>query len=364
MKALTAKVSAAHVENYQQIQRLEIVSPGTISLVPDRLPTPEPHQVLARTVVSAISQGTEMAWYHGDAVALRKGWDRDRRIFTSGSGRAYPVTPGYESVGRIVAVGAAVQAVKVGDLINVDAPHASGHVIDEQRAITGLVPSHATAEQALFAILARVALGGVHDAALQVGDTVVVTGLGVVGLLAVQLAHRAGAQVIAVDRHRLRVRTAEAFGATGIVTGPGVDVAAQVRDLIGDSGADAAIEASGAYPVLHEAIRCVRVGGRVATVASYQDAERGLRLGEEYHRNRITLISSMTINGCAHRQHPMWTLDRLNDTARDLIFSGQLDTGPLITHRIPFTRAEKAYALLNDAPETTIKVVLTHDDHN
>jgi threonine dehydrogenase-like Zn-dependent dehydrogenase len=131
--------------------------------------------------------------------------------------------------------------------------------------------------------------------------------------------------------------------------------------LIGPAGADAAIEASGSYAGLHEAIRCLRPGGRVATIASYHGDQPGLRLGEEYHRNRITLIPSMTVNGCPQRTRPLWTLDRLNATARQPIVSGAVRTDALITHRVPFHRAAEAYALITDTPQDTIKVVLTYD---
>lgn len=147
-----------------------------------------------------------------------------------------------------------------------------------------------------------------------------------------------------------------------ILAAEGLDVAATVREMAGPAGADAAIEASGSYHGLHEAIRCLRVGGRVATIASYHGDQLGLRLGEEYHRNRITVISSMTINGCDQRTHPLWTLDRLNATARQLIASGLVRTQGLITHRIPFDRAAEAYALIADTPQDTIKVVLTYDN--
>lgn len=263
---------------------------------------------------------------------------------------------------RVAQVGPAVTAVAAGDLIAVDAPHADGHLLTEQAATAGRLPAGVEPEQAVFFTLARVALGGVHDAAISLGDTVVVVGLGTVGLLAVQMARRAGAvRVIGVDRFPLRTAAAEALGVTALLAEPGVDLAAAVRDLAGAAGADAAIEASGSYTGLHEAIRCLRVGGRVATVASYHGQQPGLRLGEEYHRNRITLVSSMTVNGCPQRQHPAWDLDRLNTTARNLVTSGRVRTDGLITHRIPFAQAEQAYALITDTPQDTIKVVLTHE---
>jgi threonine dehydrogenase-like Zn-dependent dehydrogenase len=139
------------------------------------------------------------------------------------------------------------------------------------------------------------------------------------------------------------------------------DLAAHVRDLTGGRGADAVVEASGSYRLLHQAIRCAAPAGRVATVASYHGDQRGLSLGEEYQRNRITLVSSMTIGGVPRRAYPAWDLDRLNTTVRDLVNDGGLTTGELITHRISFSDADAAYDLIDTAPETTIKVVLTYE---
>jgi 2-desacetyl-2-hydroxyethyl bacteriochlorophyllide A dehydrogenase len=342
--------------------RLLITGPGQIELIAHRLPALGEHDVHARTVISGISHGTEIAWLRGSAAALHRTWDSQRRLYLDGPGRDYPVAPGYESIARVDQVGSAVTGVQVGDLIAVDAPHATSHILAEQVAAVGLLPAGADPEQAVFNILARVALGGVHDARLQIGETVVVMGLGTVGLLAIQHARHAGATVIGVDRFPLRVQAAQALGFHAIQASEDVDVAAAVREITGPAGADAAIEASGSYLGLHEAIRSLRVGGRVATVASYHGDQLGLRLGEEYHRHRITVISSMTINGCEQRTSPLWTLDRLNATARDLIASGAVRTAGLITHRIPFQRAAEAYSLITNRPDETIKVVLTYDN--
>jgi 2-desacetyl-2-hydroxyethyl bacteriochlorophyllide A dehydrogenase len=342
-------------------RRLLITGPGTVELIEQRLPPVSEHDVYVRTVVSGISHGTEMAWLRGSAAALHRTWDAGRRIYLDGPGRDFPVAPGYESIGRVIQVGPAVTAVTAGDLIAVDSPHADGHLLTETTAAAALLPAGTDPEQAVFFILARVALGGVHDAALALGEIAVIVGLGTVGLLAAQQARHAGATVIGVDRFPLRVQAAETLGVPAILAARDTDVAARVREQAGSAGADAAIEASGSYAGLHEAIRCLRPGGRVATVASYHGDQPGLRLGEEYHRNRITLISSMTVNGCAQRTHPLWTLDRLNTAARQLVTSGAVRTDGLITHRVPFERAAEAYALITGAPQDTIKVVLTYD---
>lgn len=342
-------------------QRLLITGPGTVEVIAERLPPLGPTDVYARTVLSAISHGTERAWLDGQAAALHHHWDPEQRIYRPGPGRAFPVAPGYETVARVSQLGDQVTGLKVGDLVCLDRPHADGHLVDEATAAAGLLADGVQAEAAVFFVLARVALGAVHDAAVSLGDTLIVMGLGTVGLLAAQQAALAGGRVIGVDRYTRRLAVAEQLGIDTIVADSQTDIAVEVRRRTGPHGADAAIEASGSYTGLHEAIRCLRVGGRVATVASYHGDQPGLRLGEEYHRNRITLISSMTVNGCPQRNHPAWTMDRLNTTARQLVTSGQVRTDMLITHRIPFERAADAYALITDRPQDTIKVVLTYD---
>ncbi|MEV6927108.1 zinc-binding alcohol dehydrogenase [Dactylosporangium sp. NPDC051485] len=339
---------------------MTITGPGRIELTQSPLPQPGPREVLAATVLSAISGGTEIGWLRGEAPALHRTWETASRIYLPGPGRQYPVAPGYESIARVIDCGDEVTGVRPGDLIIADRPHAEWHVLDGTEAAAAVLPEHVTPEQAVFSILARVSLGAVHDTELVVGDTVVVMGLGVVGLLAAQQARLNGATVIGVDRHPLRCEAAQRFGITTVLAGDG-DVASQVRGLVGSAGADAAIEATGAYAGLQEAIRCVRVGATVTTVASYHGSQDGLRLGEEYHRNRIVLRSSMTVNGCPHRLHPRWDKARLDAAARQQIVDGLISTDGLITHRFPFTEAADAYALLLTRPEDAVKVVLTYD---
>jgi threonine dehydrogenase-like Zn-dependent dehydrogenase len=285
-------------------RRLLITEPGAVELIEQHLPPLGAHDVYARTVVSGISHGTEIAWLKGAAAALHRTWDGERRFYLDGPGRDFPVAPGYESIARVAQVGPAVTAVKVGDLVAVDAPHADGHLLSNTAAAAGLLPLGVDPARAVFFILARVALGGVHDADLKLGETVVVVGLGTVGLLAAQMACSTSARVIGVDRYPLRVAAATAFGVTAVLAEPGTDIAAAARDITGPAGADAAIEASGSYTGLHEAIRCLRVGGRVATVASYHGEQPGLRLGEEYHRNRINGLSRRSLRWCASTSHP------------------------------------------------------------
>jgi deoxyadenosine/deoxycytidine kinase len=169
--------------------------------------------------------------------------------------------PGYESIGRVASAG--VTLVSPGDLIAIDAPHADGHLLTETAAVAGLLPPGADPEQAVFFVLARVALGGVHDAALALGETVVITGLGTVGLLAAQQARHAGARVIGVDPYPLRLAAAEAHGITTVPAGLGADVAAQVRELTGPPARTRPSRRPGHTPgCTRPSAACARAGGR------------------------------------------------------------------------------------------------------
>ena len=80
-------------------------------------------------------------------------------------------------------------------------------------------------------------------------------------------------------------------------------------------GVDVGIEASGRYAGLASLLRCVAPMGRLVVISSYGNQSEGIVLGHEFHRNRISLISSMTVNGCAHPKAPLWTFERLTGEA-------------------------------------------------
>jgi len=184
-----------------------------------------------------------------------------------------------------------------------------------------------------------------------------VTGQGVIGLLATRLAVLSGADVIAVDRFDERRSAARRFGAAHIIDPvPGTDVAARVRELTG-AGADVAIEFSGAYAALHEAIRAVRPGGRVVAAGFYQGPATGLDLGEEFHHNRVQVVASQ-IGGTPTAMSERWDRARLHRAVLGLVVGGSLDVVSLVTHLVPAEEADTAYRLLDEDPAAALQVVL------
>ena len=210
------------------------------------VPTPGRDEVQIETMFSGISAGTEMNVYRGRAPQWELRRDPSTKLFARAAipEWSYPLPYGSANVGRVLAVGDDVSSPSVGDVVFSYTPHQSVVVVAAVGTIPvpkGIDPKHGVLNANL-----NTALNGVLDARPSLGDVVVISGLGVIGLLVTQLARRAGAGlVVGVDRIDSRRALAMRSGAH-IVIDPGEPVAEQVRALTNNRGADVVIEVSGA----------------------------------------------------------------------------------------------------------------------
>jgi 2-desacetyl-2-hydroxyethyl bacteriochlorophyllide A dehydrogenase len=343
---------------------LLLTGPRAIAFAQYEDPPLQADQVRAAAIVSGISHGTEIALYRGASPFAGKRFDVDLRLFEEDVDTApYPMRPGYEWVGRVRSVGAEVGGIAVGDVVHATLPHRETHTVTtaDEASPWLLLPAGFDPERAALLQSAAIALQAVHDARLKVGDRVAVFGLGTFGLLAVQLAGLNGAGwIAAVDPIAGRRDLARAFGADCTLDPGRCDAAKEIKLAAGGSGVDVAIEFSGRYAALHEAIRSARLAGTVVAAGFYVgSAGSDLRLGEEFHHNRLTLVASMSGWGAPHRE-PGWHRRRLRSTALDLLARGRLDVDALVTHRVLFERAADAYELIDRRPDETLRVVLTY----
>ena len=248
--------------------------------------------MLVRTWYSGISAGTELATYRGTNPYLDRRWDPEMALFLSGGTTfSYPVDVwGYSEVGRVEAVGPDVTSLAVGDLVWGMWGHRSHAVLPIERLEGHRLPAGLDPMIGTFDRVGAVALNAVLAAGAFLGETVVVFGQGVIGLLTTQLLAGQGIEVIAVDAIPARLEWAEKFGAIPVLADG--DVALTVWEQTDGRGADRVIELTGAYPALHEAIRCAGVDGTVVAGGFYQGPAAALRLGEEFHHNRVRLVPS------------------------------------------------------------------------
>ena len=340
-----------------------LVGPRAVGLVPYDDPALAVDQVRIRTLYSGISAGTELGQYRGQSPYLNKRWDAERRLFVAdGASLAYPVTSwGYEEVGEVVELGAAVSKVRRGDLVWGTWGHRSSHIADEDWAAVRILPPALDPLCGIYSHVGAIALNAVLDADIHVGEYVAVFGMGVMGLSVIQIARLNGGTVIAVDGIAARLALARRLGAAEAIDFRERDPAETIKDMTGKRGADVSIEISGSYAALHSAIRATAYNSRVVSAGFHPGEGRGLWLGDEFHHNRIQVISSQ-ISGQAAHLAQRWDRLRLNRTVMDLQGQGRIDLKGLVTHTFDARDAADAYRLLDENPAEAVQVVLKFDD--
>lgn len=316
-----------------------------------------PGEVRVQTLFSGISAGTELTQYRGTNPFMDRRFDDERRLFVPDSTPSWPYpvrTLGYEEVGEVVEIAPDVCGVPLGAQVYGTWHHCSHAVIPADYARDRAMPTGADPRIGIFSHIGAVALNGIHDAGIRLGDTVAVFGLGVPGQIVVQAARASGARVIAVDPNPFRRATALALGANEALAPAAAEA---IKDLTDGKGADVCIEVSGAAPALADAIRAVAYASRVVAMGFYQGEVAGLRLGDEFHHNRIELISSQ-ISGVAPAASHRWSKPRLWRTAVELQHSGVLNLLPLITHAAPFAEAPELFRRLDDGEAGMLQAML------
>ena len=351
---------------------LVLEGPRSLRLRDEEPPDLGPRDVRVRALVSGVSLGTELSLYRGSSAFADREFDRKLRAFVRPDPPRplYPASLGYEMVGRIDEVGRRVHELRPGDLVHAGAPHGEMAVLDldaQSRASYPIVklPADEPPAWALFVSLSAVALVAIHDARLKIGDHVAVVGMGAIGLLTVQMARLAGAAyIVAVDPVETRRALALQLGAHAAIDPAGQPEGAGAAIKRAGRGVDTAIETSGSAAGLHDAVAAVALGGTVVTVGFYQGGAPQLRLGEEWHHNRLDMVSSMGAWGAPHRSGPGWDRARVMQTVVDLLAAGVLQVDGLPVRWFPFEQAVEAYAWLDEHPREAVKVALTYDGSN
>jgi 2-desacetyl-2-hydroxyethyl bacteriochlorophyllide A dehydrogenase len=319
-----------------------IVAPRQVAYRTGSVPAPGPGQVLVRTHYSGISAGTEMNVYRGVAPQWRTRQETASGLFHGEPEWSYPLVYGYANVGAVAALGEGVDRLSEGDLVFSYTPHCDW-VVAAADAVLPL-PSIPDPRRGVFFANLNTALNGVLDARPCLGETVVVSGLGVIGLIVTRLLRRAGAGlVVGIDPLDLRRGLALEAGAH-LALSPEEPVAERVRELTGGRGADTVIEVSGSSAALNEAIRLVGFGGLVLAMSWYGGTFESLSLAGEFHHNRVRIRSSQ-VGSVNPDLGPLWSTERRSALAGDLLAEFPLER--YITHEFHPSGAGEAYELLD-----------------
>ena len=327
-------------------QALWFDGPRNVAIREETLEPPGPGEVLVRTVVSAISSGTEMLFYKG---AFEEGAQVDATLAEYRAPLAYPLRYGYASVGRISDRGAGVDESLMGRLVFAFAPHASAFCIPAERALP--VPDGVSPQEAAFLANAETAVTLVLDARPLLGERASVFGLGVIGLLTAGLLARFPLEKLTGWDPQPRRR--EAGAALGLTAeDPRATQPARGTE-------DLAVEVSGSAQGFRQALASCAFSGRLVVGSWYATGQSTTdAFDTAFHRNRVRIISSQ-VSSIPPELSGRWDVPRRIAAAWDAIRS--LRPGRWITHTVPFFRAADAYRMIAEGTGDALQVMLSHD---
>lgn len=333
-----------------------LTGPKQIEVRDTKLSAPDTGEVLLQTLFSGISAGTEMNVYRGSAPLWHTKRNPESGLFEPNENPdwIYPLAYGYAAVSKVAALGTGVSELKVGELVYSYTPHSSGTVVSAASVVK--LPKLIDPRVGVLNANLNTAYNGILDARPNLGDVVVVSGLGVIGLIQVQLLAKLGCRIIGVDEVTERRTLAERFGAEFTFT-PGAGVAAEVRALTNNRGADIVIEVSGASIALNDAIRIVGYNGTVIAMSWYGGTFENLSLAGEFHHNRPRVISSQ-VGGLNPELGPLWSVERRQEQVSK--YFTELELQPLLTHTLPIEKAAEAYQIVDSRPDDLVQLVLAY----
>lgn len=352
-------------------QVVQNMASGETSLVNAPAPAVRSGTLKINTTNTLISAGTErMLVGFGRANWLEKARQQPdkvrmvlQKVQTDGlattveavrSKLAQPLPLGYCNVGVVGAVGSDVSGFKPGDRVVSNGPHAD--IVIVPKNLCALIPDSVTDEAASFTVLASIGLQGIRLAQPTLGETFVVTGVGLIGLMTVQLLRAQGCRVLAIDFDEQKLALARSYGAETCNPGKGEDVVSAGMTFSRGRGVDGVIitaSTKSSDPVTQAAHMC-RKRGRIVLVGV-----TGLELSRaDFYEKELTFQVSCSYGPGRYdpsyedqgNDFPIgfvrWTEQRNFEAVLDMLASGQLEVDSLISHRVAFEDAADAYQTL------------------
>lgn len=340
---------------------LELISesPGQVTFREYKEVPLQSGNIRIRSLFSSVKHGTEFRGFRADSADASDRFDRDFRLHIRGDEvkGGFPKSLGNMALGEIIEIGDKVTGVKVGDQVFGHLPLRETHSVEPNKVES--CPEGVSRESLMYWDPAAVAVGGVRDGNVRLGDTVAVFGLGAIGQMAVQLSRMAGASwIAAIDPIERRRQAALHYGADLVLDPKVDDVGLDIKSQTDRLGVDVALETSGISQALNDALRSARFQGTVVSTAYYTGPMQGLFFSGEWHRNRVKILSSRS------NSEPLpdygWNFNRILSVALTMLVDGKLKGDGLIDPIVPFSEAAVAYKRMNTHPEEGIKLGVDH----
>lgn len=259
-----------------------------------------PGDVMVETMVSTISCGTERANLTGDPNVRA----------TGASAVMFPRKTGYNSAGVVVKTGSEVKSVKPGDRVVVYWGFHKDYNIVPEHKVVKIEDEKISFETGAMSFISSFPMAAIRKTRLEMGESAIVMGLGILGMIAVKLLRAAGAvPVIAADPNPARCEIALKNGADYAVDPLSADFAEEVKRISG-GGVNVAIEVTGVGAGFNEALDCMAKFGRVALLGCTRNSDFTVDYYKKIHAPGITVIGAHTIARPEVESHPGWFTHR------------------------------------------------------
>ncbi|PVH28248.1 bi-domain-containing oxidoreductase [Pararhodobacter oceanensis] len=363
-------------------QILQNLSTGVCETIEAPAPQARCGSLLIDTTVSLISTGTErMLMDFGKSGLIAKARSQPEKVkqvldkvATDGlittvdavrSKLGQPIPLGYCNVGVVRDAGG--ERFRVGDRVVSNGPHAD--VVSVPKNLCARIPDNVSNEAASFTVVASIGLQGLRLAHPTLGESFVVTGVGLIGLLTVQMLRAQGCRVLAIDFDATKLELARGFGAEICNPSAGEDPVAVGLAFSRGQGVDGVIVTAStkSSDPITQAARMCRKRGRIVLVGV-----TGLELNRaDFYEKELSFQVSCSYGPGRYDQayeeggqdYPLgfvrWTEQRNFVAVLDLLASGALNVEPLISHRVPFEEAPRAYQLLS-TDKAALGILLTY----
>lgn len=358
---------------------------GETSILETPLPNINPNNILIQVEKGIVSAGTErMLVEFGNSNYLQKARQQPEKVKqvidkvkTDGlqptinsvkSKLDQPITLGYSNAGTVIAVGKNVSSFKVGDRVISNGPHSE--VVSVPANLCAKIPNTVPSEDAAFTVISSIGLQGIRLAKPTLGETFVVTGLGLIGLITVQLLRAHGCKVIASDFDSQKVELAKSYGIDAVNVGGGLNIVDYVTSKTNGRGADGVIVTAStkSSDPISQAAQMSRKRGRIILVgvtgldlnrAEFYEKELSFQVSCSYGPGRYD--SNYEEKG---QDYPIgfvrWTEQRNFEAVLDMLAEGKLDVKSLITHTYKFDDAVDAYKALSE-DRSAIGILLEYE---
>lgn len=332
-------------------RKIVFTEPGKVELISgdfnEKIDNPD--EVICKNNYSLVSPGTELACLSGI-----ESWFK------------LPGTPGYIAVGEVLEKGKNVKHINIGDKVYTFGPHAEYYKINTTAFDSGMclpVPEGLSLNLTPFTRIGTIAMAALRVSNIELGDYVAVTGLGLVGNLAAQLAQLQGGEVIGIDINNHRIETAEKCGIRTTVNSSKPGWKEEIKQLTNGEGVYTLIDATGISKVIADSLSIIKTYGEAVLLGSPRgsfetDATEIFNHVHYIHRGSITFKGALEWRFPSYKtDFVKHSIERNSNIVMELINRKRLIIEPLITHELKPENAAEAYDGLKNNHDKFLGIV-------